>query len=109
MAALGLRDGSDEQAERYQRTAEPAAPADATADERNDRIARLRAACDSLGLDRDGLLRAIHDDTPSDRLRHWLSSGRDPVELTAEGWGVLMASVAALETPIGIDNEDMRL
>ena len=101
MAALGLRDGSDEQAERYQRTAEPAAPADATADERNDRIARLRTACESLGLDRDGLLRAIHDDTPSDRLRHWLSSGRDPVELTAEGWGVLMASVAALTTDPG--------
>jgi len=109
MAALGLRDGSDEQAERYQRTAEPAAPADATADERKQRIDTLRQACATLGLDRDGLLRAIHDDTPSDRLRHWLSSGRDPVELTAEGWGVLMASVAALETPIGIDNEDMPL
>lgn len=108
MAALGLRDGSDEQAERYQRTAEPAAPADATADERAERIARLRAACEALGLDRDGLLRAIHDDTPSERLRHWLASGRDPVELTAEGWGVLMASVSAMETPTGID-EDMPL
>jgi hypothetical protein len=108
MAALGLRDGSDEQAERYQRTAEPAAPTDATADERDERIARLRAACEALGLDRDGLLRAIHDDTPSERLRHWLASGRDPVELTEQGWGVLMASVSALETPTGID-EDMPL
>jgi PAS domain-containing protein len=108
MAALGLRDGSDEQAERYQRIAEPAAPADATADERGERIARLRAACEALGLDRDGLLRAIHDDTPSERLRHWLASGRDPVELTTEGWGVLMASVSALEAPTGID-EDMPL
>ncbi len=101
MAALGLRDGSDEQAERYQRTAEPAAPADATADEREQRIDTLRQACATLGLDRDGLLRAIHDDTPSERLRHWLSSGRDPVELTEQGWGVLMASVAALTTDPG--------
>ena len=108
MAALGLRDGSDEQAERYQRTAEPAAPADATADEREQRIDTLRQACATLGLDRDGLLRAIHDDTPSERLRHWLSSGRDPVELTEQGWGVLMASVSALQTPTGID-EDMPL
>lgn len=108
MAALGLRDGSDEQAERYQRTAEPAAPADATADERDERIARLRAACEALGLDRDGLLRAIHDDTPSERLRHWLSSGRDPVELTEQGWGVLMASLSAMTTPTGID-EDLPL
>ncbi len=98
MAALGLRDGSDEQAERYQRTAEPAAPADATADEREQRIDTLRQACAALGLDRDGLLRAIHDDTPSERLRHWLSSGRDPVELTEQGWGVLMASVSAMTT-----------
>ena len=98
MAALGLRDGSDEQAERYQRTAEPAAPADATADEREQRIDALRQACATLGLDRDGLLRAIHDDTPSERLRHWLSSGRDPVELTEQGWGVLMASVSAMTT-----------
>lgn len=98
MAALGLRDGSDEQAERYQRTAEPAAPADATADERDVRIARLRAACESLGMDRDGLLRAIHDDTASERLRHWLSSGRDPVDLTVDGWGVLMASVSGMES-----------
>lgn len=98
MAALGLRDGSDEQAERYQRTAEPAAPADATADERDVRIARLRAACETLGMDRDGLLRAIHDDTASERLRHWLSSGRDPVDLTVDGWGVLMASVSGMES-----------
>ena len=108
MAALGLRDGSDEQAERYQRTAEPAAPADATADEREQRIDTLRQACAALGLDRDGLLRAIHDDTPSERLRHWLSSGRDPVELTEQGWGVLMASLSAMTTPTGID-EDLPL
>jgi len=108
MAALGLRDGSDEQAERYQRTAEPAAPADATADEREQRIDTLRQACATLGLDRDGLLRAIHDDTPSERLRHWLSSGRDPVELTEQGWGVLMASLSAMTTPTGID-EDLPL
>jgi hypothetical protein len=108
MAALGLRDGSDEQAERYQRTAEPAAPADATADEREQRINTLRQACATLELDRDGLLRAIHDDTPSERLRHWLSSGRDPVELTEQGWGVLMASLSAMTTPTGID-EDLPL
>jgi hypothetical protein len=108
MAALGLRDGSDEQAERYQRTAEPAAPADATADEREQRIDALRQACATLKLDRDGLLRAIHDDTPSERLRHWLSSGRDPVELTEQGWGVLMASLSAMTTQTGID-EDMPL
>ena len=47
-------------------------------------------------------------DTPSERLRHWLSSGRDPVELTEQGWGVLMASLSAMTTQTGID-EDMPL
>ena len=107
MAALGLRDGSDEQAQRYEATAHPQQqPADATADERQQRIDTLRQACADLGLDRDGLIRALHDATTSERLRAWLASGKDPADLTEQGWRVLCSALAVvLDAGDGIEGD----
>ena len=101
MAALGLRDGSDEQASRYEATVHPRTDAGPTTSDRDNRIATLAAT----GLSGTDLLRAMHDATGSAKLKAYLRAGRDPLDLPPEGWEALMPAIEAVSST-GIDDID---
>lgn len=100
MAALGLRDGSDEQASRYEATVHPRADAGPTTTDRDDRVAALAAT----GLTGNDLLRALHDATRSGKLKAYLRAGRDPLDLPPDGWEALMPAIEAI-CSTGIDGD----
>lgn len=98
MAALGLRDGSDEQAQRYDATAHRPEPEQQTPP--NERAELL---LHYFGDDVPGGIRALLPTLPEGKLRDYLASGRDPAALPEAGWSRL---VEALEDqPDGIDGD----
>lgn len=98
MAALGLRDGSDEQAERYDRTvsaAQAAAPQPSHAEIADERAAVLMHY---YGDDVQGGIRSLLPTLPpppEGRLRAYLADGRDPLALPDAGWSALVNAMEA--------------
>ena len=99
MAALGLRDGSDEQAERYERTVnaatQVAAPQPSHAEIADERAAVLMHY---YGDDVQGGIRSLLPTLPpppEGRLRAYLADGRDPLALPDAGWSALVHAMEA--------------
>jgi len=94
MAALGLRDGSDEQAERYDRAAN-AATQPSHAEIADERAAVLMHY---YGDDVQGGIRSLLPTLPpppEGRLRAYLADGRDPLALPDAGWSALVHAMEA--------------
>ncbi len=94
MAALGLRDGSDEQAEKYDRAAN-AATQPSHAEIADERAAVLMHY---YGDDVQGGIRSLLPTLPpppEGRLRAYLADGRDPLALPDAGWSALVHAMEA--------------
>ncbi len=94
MAALGLRDGSDEQAERYDRAAN-AATQPSHAEIADERAAVLMHY---YGDDVQGGIRSLLPTLPpppEGRLRAYFADGRDPLALPDAGWSALVHAMEA--------------
>jgi len=94
MAALGLRDGSDEQAEKYDRAAN-AATQPSHAEIADERAAVLMHY---YGDDVQGGIRSLLPTLPpppEGRLRAYFADGRDPLALPDAGWSALVHAMEA--------------
>ena len=98
MAALGLRDGSDEQAERYGRTVTAATQAEAQPSHAEIADERAAVLMHYYGDDVQGGIRSLLPTLPpppDGRLRAYLADGRDPLALPDAGWSALVNAMEA--------------
>jgi len=98
MAALGLRDGSDEQAERYGRTVNAATQSEAQPSHAEIADERAAVLMHYYGDDVQGGIRSLLPTLPpppEGRLRAYLADGRDPLALPDAGWSALVNAMEA--------------